>query len=658
MTFSPATYFRAFRTGSLASSQRLIVGVPIVGLIVLGAILGIRSFQEYRAAQADHAAMRIIAATSVEIMAFTRTMQAERNAAVLLANALQSKQADTTREVAAWRAAIAEVEKRRPALLRPAELLAGLAQPVAQDCRALLLLWSKEGPEAGFRPGIPAMTLAKFREQSQQGVARTPEVMRYYRSLAVPLFTQVQQLGRLVRDPAMALRVRGYMNVALLNEEFRLQGLILEVVAERKTFAFNEFAEFSVSRGSQRIFRQNFLETVAAGVSTQADISATEEGVEDMRVYFSAANETGLGRKPLAFTAEEWRRVVVPKYVALDQAMQTLDAELVAAADQNQSQARNDFLMISGIVLVVTGLSTVLGHIVGRGLEHRIGRVVSQLHGTSSQIESGSGTARTVSEALSRDVSRFAAAMEEVSATLQELQGAVAQNKDFTASVRDTTKASHQSMNADIAQARRLQATMQRIDVSSREIAKIIKTIEEIAFQTNMLALNASVEAARAGEAGAGFAVVAQEVRALAARVAEAAKQSETLISASKNLMQEAGAITGVVVAGYEKSLASMAEVAKASDGIAAGTAEQASGIGQINTAIQEQSTMAQTLAAAADQVAQTAEMMTAQTNALHSNVESLERLAGEVAKQAVSPVSASPKLAGARSPRESLIAT
>jgi methyl-accepting chemotaxis protein len=165
------------------------------------------------------------------------------------------------------------------------------------------------------------------------------------------------------------------------------------------------------------------------------------------------------------------------------------------------------------------------------------------------------------------------------------------------------------------------------ISAASDETAKIIKTIDEIAFQTNLLALNAAVEAARAGEAGAGFAVVADEVRNLAMRAAEAAKNTAGLIEGTVQKVHSGAELVSRTAEAFGEVSQSTVKVGELVGEIAAASSEQAQGIDQVNKAVSDMEKLTQRLAASAEESASASEEMSAQAKSMKTYVYDLNEL-------------------------------
>ena len=209
-------------------------------------------------------------------------------------------------------------------------------------------------------------------------------------------------------------------------------------------------------------------------------------------------------------------------------------------------------------------------------------------------------TAQTLSEAASEQ----AASIEETSSSLEEMSSMTKSNAEGTvkanglmAGAMETIEKANISMN-------KLTASMREIAGASEETQKIVKTIDEISFQTNLLALNAAVEAARAGEAGAGFAVVAAEVRNLALRAAEAAKNSSTLMMDIVGKIRAGEQLVKTTNQEFVEMKTSSHKVVELMGSIAVASQEQSQGIDQINTAIQQMNSVTQENAASAEELA------------------------------------------------------
>jgi len=257
-------------------------------------------------------------------------------------------------------------------------------------------------------------------------------------------------------------------------------------------------------------------------------------------------------------------------------------------------------------------------------LEAMRARLTSIVHGIKTSAESISVAASEVAQGnvdLSQRTEEQAASLEETAASMEELTSAVKQNTDNARQGSTLAVTASQTALSGGEVVRRVVGTMEDITSSSQKVAEIISVIEGIAFQTNILALNAAVEAARAGEQGRGFAVVAGEVRTLAQRSAVAAKEIKELIetsvlhvAAGSQLVAGAGTTMDEIVRSVKRVTDIMGEIASAS-------AEQSTGIEQVNVAVTQMDEVTQQNAALVEQATAAAQSMADQAESLRAAV-------------------------------------
>ncbi|MDD3428439.1 MAG: methyl-accepting chemotaxis protein [Oscillospiraceae bacterium] len=258
------------------------------------------------------------------------------------------------------------------------------------------------------------------------------------------------------------------------------------------------------------------------------------------------------------------------------------------------------------------------------GIEKSLKAITKALNATFAEIitsadnvSSGSEQVSGGAQALSQGATEQASSIEELAATLANVNAGVAATATNAANANSQTKLSGKEMDVSTAKMRELVEAMQHIQSSSKEIGKIIKTIEDIAFQTNILALNAAVEAARAGAAGKGFAVVADEVRNLANKSAEAAKNTAGLIEGSLKAVKAGVTLVGETESSLEKTTAVVNKVSTLVDEIAVVAQEQANAISQISLGVEQISGVVQTNSATAEESAAASEELHAQAATL-----------------------------------------
>jgi methyl-accepting chemotaxis protein/methyl-accepting chemotaxis protein-1 (serine sensor receptor) len=256
-----------------------------------------------------------------------------------------------------------------------------------------------------------------------------------------------------------------------------------------------------------------------------------------------------------------------------------------------------------------------------------LSQIAMELNTGAEQLASAAMQISSSSQSLAQGASEQAASLEETSSSTTEIVSMTGRNAENSKEAMALMDATNERILSGNQRLEEMNASMQHINSSAEKISKIIKTIDEIAFQTNILALNAAVEAARAGEAGMGFAVVADEVRNLAQRCAQAAKDTASLIEesiqssqqGSEKLSKVAEAIIGITEEA-EKVRTLVTEVSMSSQ-------EQANGLQQISKAITEMELVTQRSASGAEQTAAAGQQLTAQSQALNGIVKSLNAI-------------------------------
>ncbi|MDA3846567.1 MAG: methyl-accepting chemotaxis protein [Vallitaleaceae bacterium] len=243
-----------------------------------------------------------------------------------------------------------------------------------------------------------------------------------------------------------------------------------------------------------------------------------------------------------------------------------------------------------------------------------LNRVLGDISDASEQVSLGSKQVADSAQALSRGASDQASSVEEITSAMTEIAEQTTQNADNAGKANSISLVAKEDAIRGNQQMQETLAAMTAINNSSANISKIIKVIDEIAFQTNILALNAAVEAARAGEHGNGFAVVAEEVRNLAARSANAAKEPTGLIESSIQKAQDGTAIANDTAEALNKIVSGVTESAVIVDDIAKASREQAIAIHQINEGIEQISRVTQMNTATAEESASASEELLSQS--------------------------------------------
>ncbi len=363
-------------------------------------------------------------------------------------------------------------------------------------------------------------------------------------------------------------------------------------------------------------------------ISVPDEFEDTIYAIED---YFDAFEGLVAVTNKLNEEVEQTLFPLAPKIIALATIISksgwTQMDDACLEATQKVSSIKKVVLSLS-IFAIFLGIT--IGVISARKMIKPISKSITTLTDSADKVANLSNQVTVASHHLAEGTVAQASALEETSASLEEMAAMTKQNADNSNQANNLMQEAKRTIEVTNVTINEMTASMDQISKASEKTQKIIKTIDEIAFQTNLLALNAAIEAAKAGEAGAGFAVVAEEVRRLAARAAEAAKTTSELIEVTvKEITGGADLV--------EKSNKSFSNVATSANTVSelvveitAASQEQSQGIEQINRSAAEVDALTQRAAASSDQSSQAAEQMNAQAIQLKDVVEQLSELVGD----------------------------
>ncbi|MCI5066679.1 methyl-accepting chemotaxis protein [bacterium] len=356
-------------------------------------------------------------------------------------------------------------------------------------------------------------------------------------------------------------------------------------------------------------------------------ISSKDSSILLQSVNSETSNKALAGQSGVSIVSDYRGIDVLSSYSPVD--ISNVSWAILAEMDEAEAFEPLYDLLFQVLVWCLIGTVLILSTAwyMARGVSGSIVEIISSLKDSSLQLDGAAKQVAGSAQSLAQGATEQAASLQETAASLEEISSMAAHNADNSRQADTISGVLKSDAQTGVSTVSDMSSAIQAIKTAADETSLIVKTIDDIAFQTNLLALNAAVEAARAGEAGKGFAVVAEEVRKLAQRSSEAAKDTADKIRRSTELANEGVKVTEEVGTSLQSIFDNSSKTSSLISEISAASKEQSTGLGQVNTAISQLDQVTQTNASVAEEAAAAGEELFAQTKTVSRGVEGLTQL-------------------------------
>lgn len=363
-----------------------------------------------------------------------------------------------------------------------------------------------------------------------------------------------------------------------------------------------------------------------------AEIVEWHEKLHESAAQISRTYDGGKDQARVAEASEIYSRQSIPSLERLQALLQDIRGKIAVKSikeDDLLSEATVQRSLIAGFVVVCAFASIGISVLITRAAERRISRSANAIADASVSVVCAAEQLQSSSQEVASSTSQQASSLEETAAAMVEISLQTDANRKQAQAMSAITDESVQAVQSTRSHLDNLKSKIRALSDGSKKIRHVVQSIDEIAFQTNILALNASVEAARAGAAGAGFSVVADEVRALAQRAAASARETGEMIDASVLRISESEQHVLLCYGSFDRVLETSGSVRELVGQVAESSSEQANGISQINLSLSQMDRAVQANAAGAEESASAALEMRQLASNLEAHVQSLQQFAG-----------------------------